>query len=78
MAWGADRGLSGGAAVLALIFYFPAIWVALATYVKRWHDLGKSGWMVLTLFIPYINLLILLYLGLAPGTPEANKYGENL
>lgn len=71
-----DRGGSGGIVVLTLIYFIPAIWVALATYVKRWHDLNMSGWMVLTLFIPFINFLILLYLGLAPGKTETNKYGE--
>lgn len=76
MALATDRGGSGGFAILALFFYVPAIWIVLATYVKRWHDLGKSGWMTLTLLIPYVNLLILLILGLWPGTSESNKYGE--
>lgn len=71
-----DRGGSDGVAVLFLIYFIPAIWVALATYVKRWHDLNMSGWMVLTMFIPFVNLLILLYLGIAPGTAGANKYGD--
>lgn len=72
----AGKGGSGGIALLTLVYFIPAIWVALATYVKRWHDLNMSGWMVLTLLIPFANLLILLYLGLAPGTAGANKYGE--
>ncbi len=71
-----NRGGSGGIVLLMLIYFIPAIWLALATYVKRWHDLNMSGWMVLTLFIPFINFLILLYLGLAPGKTETNKYGE--
>lgn len=65
----------GGIAGLLLII--PAMWVALATYAKRWQDLNKSGWMSLTLFIPFVNLLIFLYLGLAPGTSGYNIYGAD-
>ncbi len=76
VALSADRSAPGGLAIVALIFFIPSIWVAFATYVKRWHDLNKSGWMVLTLFIPFLNFLVILYLGLAPGTVGSNKYGE--
>lgn len=54
------------------------IWVSLAIYTKRWHDLGNSGWMNLTLLIPLVNFFILLFLGLAAGTDESNKFGEAL
>jgi len=72
----AESGSSDGIAVLLLIYFIPAIWVAFATYVKRWHDLNLSDWMLLTLFIPFVNFLIFLYLGLAPGTTGTNKYGD--
>ena len=71
-----DRVGFGWLVALALIYFIPAIWISLAAYVKRWHDLNRSGWLALTLFIPYVNLLILLYLGIAPGTEGINKYGE--
>ena len=71
-----DRGGSSVLVMLMTIFFIPTIWVAFSTYVKRWHDLNKSGWMVLTLFIPFVNLLIFLYLGLASGSAGPNKYGE--
>ncbi len=72
----AESGSVTVVAVIALIYFIPAIWVALATYVKRWHDLNKSGWMVLAMFIPLVNILVLLYLGIAPGTVGANKFGN--
>ena len=60
----------------ALFFYIPATWILISSYIKRWHDLGKSGWMVLIQFIPAINLLVFIYLGIAPGNIGTNKYGE--
>jgi uncharacterized membrane protein YhaH (DUF805 family) len=72
----AESGSSDGSAALLLIYFIPAIWVAFATYVKRWHDLNLSGRMLLTLFIPFVNFLIFFYPGLAPGTTGTNKYGN--
>jgi uncharacterized membrane protein YhaH (DUF805 family) len=68
-------GAAAGVIGLGLVIFIPVIWCIFATNVKRWHDLNMSGWMVLTLFIPYVNLLVLLYLGIAPGTIGTNKYG---
>ena len=52
-------------------------WIQIAAYVKRWHDLGKSAWFALTLLIPLINVLIILYLGFAPGQKGSNAYGPS-
>ncbi len=73
---GSTNNEASGLLFAGLLVGLPCAWIAVATYVKRWHDLGKSGWMVLTQFIPYINFLILLYLGFAPGIIGANEYGE--
>ena len=54
-------------AILAIMLGGFIIWISLATYTKRWHDLDKSGWMNLTLIIPLINLFIVLFLGFARG-----------
>jgi len=66
-------------AVLSLIgiaVFITITWIALATYVKRWHDLNKAGWFVLTLLIPFVNFAVLIYLGLAPGTIGSNRFGD--
>lgn len=46
--------------------------------VRRFHDMGRSGWTCLLVLIPYINLLVLLYLFFMRGNKEKNKYGESL
>lgn len=65
-----------GFVIMSALFYIPALWILIATYVKRWHDINKSGWWSLILLIPWVNLLVILFLGLAPGTAGANRYGE--
>ena len=51
-------------------------WACLATYAKRWHDIGQSGWMSLTILIPFLGFFIILYLGFSRGDIGSNKFGE--
>ncbi|SFU45325.1 Uncharacterized membrane protein YhaH, DUF805 family [Pustulibacterium marinum] len=50
---------------------------SLAVGVRRLHDIGKSGWMLLVGCIPFIGGFWLLILMLTDSQPEANVYGEN-
>jgi uncharacterized membrane protein YhaH (DUF805 family) len=58
-----------------LFFLILSNWIAYVTCVKRLHDLNMTGWLALLLLIPYFNLLVILYLGIAPGTSSFNLYG---
>ena len=51
------------------------IWLQLAAFVKRLHDLGMSSWFALALFTP-LHYPCLLLVGLVPGKTGSNKYGE--
>lgn len=57
-------------APVVLIVCIPMIIWAIVCHIRRWHDLGKSGWNVLLLLGPIINIFILIYLLLAPGVQE--------
>lgn len=45
--------------------------------IKRLHDLGKSGYWVLLIFVPLVNIGFLLYLLIAVGETDTNEYGPN-
>ncbi len=49
----------------------------LAVSVRRLHDVGKSGWMLLAALIPVIGPLWLLYLMITDSVPGPNPYGPN-
>jgi uncharacterized membrane protein YhaH (DUF805 family) len=65
-----------GKIVLALI-WIPLIWFYVCAEVRRWHDLGKSGWWLLIMFIPLGYVWTLRECGLTRGTQGANQYGPN-
>mgnify|MGYP001343028297 CR=1 FL=1 len=48
-----------------------------AAGVRRLHDVGKSGWMMLLAFIPIIGGIWLLVLFLMESAPGENKWGPN-
>ncbi|SSC65562.1 DUF805 domain-containing protein [Ciceribacter selenitireducens] len=43
--------------------------------IKRLHDMGLSGLLVLVLFIPVVSFVMLFVLCLWPSRPGANPYG---
>jgi len=49
----------------------------LAVSVRRLHDVGKSGWMLLIALIPIIGAIWLLVLMVTDSKPGENKYGPN-
>ncbi|ENX40091.1 MULTISPECIES: DUF805 domain-containing protein [Acinetobacter] len=56
--------------ILALFFVYSSIIFA----IRRLHDCNRSGWFVLLFAVPYLNLLMLLYLLLAKGNQDSNQY----
>lgn len=59
--------------IYALAMFIPG----LAVSVRRLHDVGKSGWMILVSLIPVIGFIWLLVLFVTEGTPGENQYGPN-
>jgi uncharacterized membrane protein YhaH (DUF805 family) len=50
---------------------------SLAVLVRRLHDVGKSGWMVLIVLIPLVGAIWLLILALMDSEAGENKYGPS-
>jgi uncharacterized membrane protein YhaH (DUF805 family) len=44
---------------------------------RRLHDLGKSGWICLVVFIPVINVIAVTSLLIARGDDCDNPYGPS-
>ena len=58
--------------VLYILFSFlPTISIT----VRRLHDIGKSGYFILVLLIPYIGIFWIFLLTIISGNEGENKYG---
>ncbi|MBI2512119.1 MAG: DUF805 domain-containing protein [Opitutae bacterium] len=72
-----DPALAGIGGLIAMPGLIAIGLVSLAAQVKRWHDLDRSGWMVLVSLVPIVGFLVnLICLGFLRGTAGANRFGE--
>jgi uncharacterized membrane protein YhaH (DUF805 family) len=60
-----------------LIAYLAVVWISIAAYIKRLHDLDRSGWLILIAIIPLVNIWLLIYCGFFKWTPWKNKFWDN-
>jgi uncharacterized membrane protein YhaH (DUF805 family) len=53
--------IGDGISVLAALIF---LWPSLAIDVKRWHDIGRSGWYTLVMYAPASALYVAAFLGM--------------
>lgn len=68
-------GSIGGLLIVAFVLgsFIPG----LAVTVRRLHDTGRSGWMLLIGLIPLIGPIVLLVFLFSDGTRGPNEYGSD-
>lgn len=59
--------------VLAL----AGLWSSLALTVKRWHDVGMTGWFAILTLPPFANFMMFVLLCLLPGSTGPNRFGRD-
>jgi uncharacterized membrane protein YhaH (DUF805 family) len=62
---------------LAGLISIVCFWSLLAITVKRWHDVGVSGWFAILSLPGLTHLPVFLLLCLLPGTVGHNSYGDD-
>lgn len=58
--------------LLFLILLLP--WISLS--IRRLHDTGHTGWLVLINLIPVLGNMIFFFMMIADSNPSYNQYGE--
>lgn len=61
--------------LLLVLMWLAGMWVGVANAIRRFHDCGRSGWLVLLCVVPLLGAAAGLYLLFNPGDPLPNAYG---
>ncbi|MBU2872563.1 DUF805 domain-containing protein [Marinobacter salexigens] len=61
----------GFPAILSTVFSLVMLVPSLSYGARRLHDMGRSGWWQLLLFIPILGFIILLVMFCMPTKPES-------
>jgi len=82
VAMGLDNLLGTTISVLPYGYFYFALAIAmlipgLAVFVRRMHDIGKSGWWYFIAFIPFVGAIWLLVLCCTEGVNGDNEYGAD-
>lgn len=66
-----------GVQVLMWVYQLAVLVPAIAVAIRRLHDIDKSGYWYLLIFIPILGWLVLLFFACTPGTSGQNTYGPD-
>ena len=61
--------------VLSPILNLGMLIPSLAVGARRLHDIGRSGWWQLLIFIPILGWIVLIWWWTRPGDPQDNRFG---
>ncbi len=64
------------ASEFALILGLASLWLEMAVLVKRQRDRGLPWYWCLLAFVPVAGLVWMIAMGVAPGNPGPNAFGE--
>lgn len=66
-----------GIMLIGSIYYLNMAWISLAAAVRRCHDRGLSGWMLLFVMPPILGQMwLVLSLVTGEGEPGTNRHGR--
>lgn len=68
--------LAGLTALLSSIYSLAVLIPGIALFIRRMHDINKSGWNFFWSFVPVVGLIILLVFLCKPSVDENNRYGS--
>ena len=64
----------GSIGLFALVFQLGTIIPSLSVGARRLHDIGKSGWWQLLMFVPILGWILLIYWFAQAGNDLGEKY----
>ena len=80
IAWGIQKERTNFSFIFVIItwlLYFMAFYITIWAYIKRLHDLDRTAWWMLVLFIPFISIGLAIYCGFFKWTEGPNRFGSD-
>ena len=68
--------LSGLTTLLSGVYTLAVLIPGIALFIRRMHDINKSGWNYFWAFLPIVGFIIILLFLCKPSVNENNKYGD--
>ena len=72
--WASEGGETGR---LGGIVYLVSAIAHLILFIRRSHDVNRSGWLALLIIVPLVNIAVGLYAIFAKGTQGPNRFGPD-
>ena len=69
--------VGAGGAVACVSLNILVLWPYIAVGVRRLHDSGRNGWLILIGLVPGFGQIVLLVWWVSPGDKGSNRYGAN-
>jgi uncharacterized membrane protein YhaH (DUF805 family) len=70
-------GMFGDSGVLGQLFELAVLVPSLALGARRLHDINRTGWWLLLLFVIVIGWIVLIVWAIKQGDKGPNKYGPD-
>lgn len=71
------EAMFGSPGILSWLYSLAVLVPAIAVSVRRLHDIGRPGMWAIVMFIPVLNLALLLFFMTQDSQPGSNEYGPN-
>jgi uncharacterized membrane protein YhaH (DUF805 family) len=65
------------AGLVSLVYWLGTLIPSLAVAIRRLHDTGRSGWMLLIALIPLVGTIILIVFLASDSAKGSNTYGAS-
>jgi len=62
---------------LSVLYFLALLIPGIAVTLRRLHDIGRSGWWILSVLVPIVGSIVLLVFMVQDGQPGQNQYGPN-
>ena len=66
-----------GSGPLSILFLLVIVVPTVSLLVRRFHDVGLSGWLVLLTFIPFIGAVFAFVVAVLDSQRGANQFGDS-